>query len=175
MENLVINSSTPLSEIMRIYNISDIEEAKCILRDLIVIEVSNSYIDGANMRDIAGIYGISVWSVQNYLSVRLKELDPKKYELVREIREGKKPLTFDTPEIRNRVLNIYQLIKMGHSLEEVTKILLTIGYDDITINVVYRDMVFRLKKMDYDKYEEIKSIFDKRRMQNLKQRNRNKV
>ncbi len=106
-------------------------------------------------------FPISNATVSNYLKKYMKLSRNNKLKIM-EIIDENKPKTIKDENIRTRVLKVYDLIKLGFTIEEIS---LNLNVDYWSI---YYDIYKRLKMLDENKYNEIKEILKNRSEENLK-------
>lgn len=116
---------------------------------------------GFSYRKVASKFGISVYTVSDYCK-RYKKMYPEKSKVLDKIINKNKSKSVDNKDIRKRVLYHTRLILEGKTIEEVV---------EITKNdywLIYRDLTKRLEKIDEKLFAEVKGIFTKRVISNLK-------
>ena len=105
-------------------------------------------------------FQISNATVSDYLK-RYAMMGENK-QIIEQITSKNTPKSIEDDGIKTRVLQVYNSIKEGYTIEEIAEFLNTDYW------TVYYDVVKRLKRLDEDKYYEIKEIFENRKKSNLK-------
>ncbi len=98
--------------------------------------------NNSSTRKTAEIFGISNFSVSDYMNDKLMLLDVEKYKKVQEILNGNKPKTIEDESVKTRILEETKLINSGMTATEVAN---SFG---ISIDVIHDDLTSRLPKID---------------------------
>lgn len=112
-------------------------------RKVLILEIADYIIaNKLSTRKTAERFGISNFSVSDYMNNRLIMLDPEKYKKVQEILNNNKPKTIEDDGIKTRVLEEAKLINSGMTATEVA---VSFG---ISVDVIHDDLTTRLPKID---------------------------
>lgn len=114
-------------------------------RDKLILEIADYIIETvASTRKAAEKFGISNYSVSDYMNNRLQRINFEKYKQVKSVLDGNKPKTIADPNIRKRILEEAKLINSGMTAAEVAQ------YFGISVDVIHDDLTSRLPKIDED-------------------------
>lgn len=112
-------------------------------RNTLILEIANYIINSKlSTRKVAEKFGISNFSVSDYMNNRLITLDPEKYKKVQQILNNNKPKTIEDIGVKTRILEAAKLINSGMTATEVAA---TFG---ISVDVIHDDLTSRLPKID---------------------------
>lgn len=96
----------------------------------------------SSTRKTAKIFGISNFSISDYMNDKLMLLDVEKHKKVQEILNNNKPKTIEDESVKTRILEEAKLINSGMTATEVAN---SFG---ISIDVIHDDLTSRLPKID---------------------------
>lgn len=115
----------------------------------------------SSTRKTAQKFGVSNYTISDYMNNRLPKIDKTKYELVQEILKGNKPKTVDDKDVIERINKAVELLKSGFTVVEIAKAL------GSTEMIIYRDLTVRLKCISKEEYEKVKVILSMNSINNL--------
>lgn len=138
-------------------------------RDKLILEIADYIIDtGASTRKAAEKFGVSNFSVSDYMNNRLKEIDSKKHESVRNVLDGNKPKTIADEEIANRIKEEVKLLCSGMTANDIAEQL------GISVDVIHDDLTTRLSKIDAELASTVAVILKANSLNNLENVGRKK-
>lgn len=108
-------------------------------------------------------FSISNFTVSEYLKLYLK-INPEEKNNIYNIIESNIPKSIEDEKIKNRVITASNMILNGYTIEETAKEL------DSSFWETYRDIHYRLKKIDEDKYALITQILKKHSNENARKK-----
>ena len=108
-----------------------------------LLNQADMYLSGMSYRQIAKVVGQSYVTVRDNITVKIKNIAPKKYEEVMKKIEENKEKSIDDALVRERILEAYRLlVAENKTVIEIADIL---GTTEFTI---YRDLTKRLKELN---------------------------
>lgn len=138
-------------------------------RDKLILEIADFIIDNnSSTRKAAENFGISNYSVSDYMNKRLQQINFEKYKLVKIVLDGNKPKTIADPSVRKRILEEAKLINSGMTATEVAQ------YFGISVDVIHDDLTTRLSKIDAELATTIAVILNANSLNNLENVGRKK-
>ncbi len=108
-----------------------------------LLNQADMYLSGMSYRQIAKVVGQSYVTVRNNITVKIKNIAPKKYEEVMKKIEENKEKSIDDALVRERILEAYRLLVAEN--KTVIEIVDILGTTEFTI---YRDLTKRLKELN---------------------------
>lgn len=146
-----------------------------------VLEVADYAIEtGASTRQISKHFKehrfpISNCTVSVYLNERLKEIDPRRYQLVKPLIEKNTPKTVESVEVRKRMYSAVSLLLRGLNISQIVEEMNKTREEKVTFDIIYDDLTNRLKRLEKDSkiIEDVKKRLSENRIDNLNNQNNN--
>lgn len=146
-----------------------------------VLEVADYAIEtGASTRQISKHFKehrfpISNCTVSVYLNECLKEIDPRRYQLVKQIIEKNTPKTVESVEVRKRMYNAVSLLLRGLNISQIVEEMNQKSEKKVTFDIIYDDLTNRLNRLEKDTkiIEDVKRRLSENRLDNLNNQNDN--
>lgn len=136
-------------------------------RDERIILVGEYYTNtpNASVRSTAeyfsnNFFKISFATVSDYIK-RYKKMYPDKSDLVQQVVDSRKPVTYHEEHIQNRILKEAELVLEGYTMENIADLF------DLEYWTVVRDLGMRLAKIDMNLYEQVKNSLSQNTLDNL--------
>ena len=118
-----------------------------------VLEISKHIIENkSSIRKTAIIFNLGKTTIYDYINEKLPNISITLYKQVFDILMENKSFDTNNKNITNQVLLCYKLLKEGFSSVEIQNKL------GISRNVLQRNLTYRLRKIDEEKYLEVQSI-----------------
>lgn len=105
-------------------------------------------------------FEISTYTVKDYLE-RYKVMYPSYKNIIDEKLKNNKPSSIEDENVKNRVMEVTRLFKSGLMVKDIA------DYLGLTSDIVYRDLVERLPKINLQEAKEVSEIMKKNRYNNL--------
>jgi len=118
-----------------------------------ILEIADTFIaNNLSIRQAAVLFEYSKSYLYDILTEELPKVSLYKYKQVFDILKANKSYGVNKKEVIEQVISCYKLLKMGLTEKEISNRL------NIGENVVQRNLSYRLKEIDKDKYTEVELI-----------------